>query len=228
LGRYEINGETAQLLDSKVIYDSKLTWGVALGTYCDRSGGQLENIYWQSSGFWQDLMSTFIFDLYQDFPGRAVPADEVLAIPDGGRGRPASLFRLDTKAMAIADAYEFPLVSPDGKSWDSHMMSSPQFVPRQGGDGSSIDGYIVCTAYGDRGNEFWIFDAKNLAQGPVCKLGHPDLNFSLTLHTAWLPKIDRRTATYNCPVREDYEELLKQQPQEVKDLFITEVYPHFE
>jgi carotenoid cleavage dioxygenase-like enzyme len=228
LGRYEINGETAQLLDSKVIYDSKLTWGVALGTYCDRSGGQLENIYWQSSGFWQDLMSKFIFDLYQDFPGRAVPADEVLAIPDGGRGRPASLFRLDTKAMAIADAYEFPLVSPDGKSWDSHMMSSPQFVPRQGGDGSSIDGYIVCTAYGDRGNEFWIFDAKNLAQGPVCKLGHPDLNFSLTLHTAWLPKIDRRTATYNCPVREDYEELLKQQPQEVKDLFITEVYPHFE
>jgi hypothetical protein len=49
LGRYEINGETAQLLDSKVIYDSKLTWGVALGTYCDRSSGQLENIYWQSA-----------------------------------------------------------------------------------------------------------------------------------------------------------------------------------
>jgi hypothetical protein len=107
------------------------------------------------------------------------------------------------------------------------MVLSPQFVPRADGNGSSTDGYIVCTVASENRDEIWIFDAKNLAQGPLCKLGHSSLNFSYTIHTAWLPKIAPRTASYNCGVREDYQEQVKNSPV-LQELFETKVYPHFE
>jgi carotenoid cleavage dioxygenase-like enzyme len=233
LGRYTIDGESGRLLESKVFYDAKRTWGIGFYTYRDRlSTGlpprQLDNIYWQSFGFWQDLLPKFIFDLYKNYQYRVVSPEELLQIPDNGRGRPPCLFRIDTNKMAIADCYEFPLVSPDGKHWDSHTLSSPQFIPRANGDGSSTDGYIMCTVFTQHGDQIWIFDAKDLAQGPLCQLGHPELNFGFTLHTAWLPKITSRTASYNCSVREDYQELVNKQSSDIQELFNTKVYPYFE
>ncbi|WP_414587175.1 carotenoid oxygenase family protein [Scytonema sp. PCC 10023] len=232
LGRYVIDGESGEILDSKKLSDSRQTWGVGLYTYCDRlstglPSAQVENIYWQSSGFWQELCTKFIFDLYKDDKYRVVSPEELLHA-DSGRSRPSCLFRLDTKHMVIADAYEFPVISEDDKHWDSHMVLSPQFVPRADGDGSSTDGYIVCTVVSKDGDQIWIFDAKDLAQGPLCKLGHPSLNFSYTIHTAWLPKIAPRTAGYNCPVREDYQDQVEKNSQDIQDLFETEVYPYFE
>jgi hypothetical protein len=53
------------------------------------------------------------------------------------------------------------------------------------------------------------------------------LRFGFTLHTAWLPKIAKRTATYNIPVEEDYKDLVAQQPAEIQELFEKEIYPHF-
>ncbi|MBW4630853.1 MAG: carotenoid oxygenase family protein [Iphinoe sp. HA4291-MV1] len=231
LGRYVIDGERGEILESKVLYNSKYTWGVGLYTYSDRlptsqPSGQLENIYWQSSGFWQELFTKFIFDLYKDYEDRVVLPEELLQI-GYGQSRPSCLFRLDTKYMEIADAYEFPVVSKDDKHWNSYMVLSPQFVPRADGDGSSTDGYVVCTVASEDRDEIWIFDAKNLAQGPLCKLGHPLLNFGYTIHTTWLPKIAPRTAHYNCPVREDYQDQVKKNSQDIQDLFETEVYPYF-
>ena len=230
LGRYVIDGESGEILESKVLSDSKHTWGVGLYTYCDRlSTGQpsaeLENIYWQSSGFWQELSTKFVLNLYKDDKNRLVPLKQLLQI-DNGQSKPSCLLRLNTIDMKIADAYKFPVTSVDGK-WDSYMVLSPQFVPRADGDGSSTDGYIVCTVASENRDEIWIFDAKNLAQGPLCKLGHDKLNFSYTIHTAWLPKIAPRTASYNCGVREDYQEQVKNSP-ELQELFETKVYPHFE
>jgi len=108
-----------------------------------------------------------------------------------------------------------------------YMINSPQFVPRAGGNGDSTDGYIVCTIYFKKSSEIWIFDAKKLVCGPICKLGHPELRFGFTLHTAWLPKIAKRTADYNIPVEEDYKDLVAQQPAEIQELFEKEIYPHF-
>lgn len=231
LGRYVINGESGEILESNVLSNSRYTWGVGLYTYCDRlstglPSGQLENIYWQSSGFWQELFTKFIFDLYKDNQNRIVSPKKLLQA-NNRQNRPSCLFRLNTTDMKIADAYEFPVTLEDEK-WNSHMILSPQFVPRANGDGSSTDGYIVCTVASEDGDEIWIFDGKNLAQGPLCKLGHPCLNFSYTIHTAWLPKIAPRTASYNCPVREDYQEQVENNSQDIQDLFETEIYPYFE
>lgn len=82
-------------------------------------------------------------------------------------------------------------------------------------------------SYTLRGSEFWIFDAQDLAQGPLCKLEHPSLKLGSTVHTAWLPKIARRTANYYISAQEDYQSLVAQQPDKIKVLFETEIYPHF-
>jgi carotenoid cleavage dioxygenase-like enzyme len=232
LGRYLIDGESGEILESKVVSDPRKTWGLGLYTYheslpTNKPPKKVENIYWQASGFWQDLLTKSVFDMYKDYKYRVVPAEQLLENPSNPQSKPSCLLRLDTKSMEIADSYEFPLVSKDGKQWDSHIICSPQFVPRANGDGSSTDGYIVCTVLSDK-SEIWIFDAQNLAQGALCKLGHPSLNFAYTLHTTWLPKIAQHKASYNCSVREDYQDLVKKKSKEIQKLFEDKVYPPFE
>jgi hypothetical protein len=120
--------------------------------------------------------------------------------------------------MEIADSYNLP---------EDHFISSPQFVPRANSEGGSMDGYIVCTVFFKNSNEIWIFDAKALASGPKCKLKHPSLNFGFTMHTAWLPTIAPRTASYDIPVRQDYENAVKQKSPKIQELFEKDVYPYF-
>jgi hypothetical protein len=227
LGRYVIDGDKGTLTESKVIYSSPYTWGTGLYAYRDRlsSGKQsskIENIYWTSLGLWPELMTQFFLDLYQDSPYQAVPLDNLLDLAK--QGVPSYLFRLQTRedSLTIKDSYPFP---------KGCMCSSPQFIPRRGSEDSSTDGYIVCTVYkpeSRQSNEYWIFDAANLAGGPLCTLSHPDLNFGYSLHTAWLPKIGPRQVNYNVPIRSDFQELVKEQSLEIQKLFKEEIYPHFQ
>ena len=232
LGRYVIDVESGQVVESNVISDDKLTWGIALNTYCDtlpsgKNAENIKNIYWNSDGFWPELLTKFILNLYKDYKYRVVSNEDLLKLLDRQEGKPACLLRLDTQEMKIADAFVFlPEIESDNTA-QGYMINSPQFVPRAGGNGDSTDGYIVCTIYFKNSSEIWIFDAKNLVCGPICKLGHPELRFGFTLHTAWLPKIAKRTATYNIPVEEDYKDLVAQQPAEIQELFEKEIYPHF-
>jgi hypothetical protein len=93
-------------------------------------------------------------------------------------------------------------------------------------NGSSTDGYIICTVFGRNSNEIWIFQADQLGAGPICKLSHPQLDFGFTMHTTWLSAIAPRTASYDIPVRQDYESLLNQPA--IQQLFTEAVYPHFQ
>ncbi|MBO3461717.1 carotenoid oxygenase family protein [Aetokthonos hydrillicola Thurmond2011] len=232
LGSYLIDGESGEILESKVVFNPRKTWGLGLYTYREslptgKPPKKVENIYWQASGFWQDLLTKMVFDMYKDYKYRVVPAEKLLDSSNDPQSRPSCLLRLDTKTMEIADSYEFPVLTKDRKKWDSHIICSPQFVPRADGDGGSTDGYIVCTVLSDK-SEIWIFDGKDLAQGPLCKLGHPSLLFAYTLHTTWLPKIAAHKSSYNYSVYQDYQDLVKTQFQEIQDLFETEVYRPFE
>ena len=243
LGRYEIDGETGEILGQKVIpevfsletEECRCTWGIALYAYLERLPSSLyptlppekiDNIYWVSLGLWKDLITEFICDLYKHYKNQKVPLQELLRIAEE-EGRPSCLFRVDTastQSMNIADCYEFP---------PGHIGLSPQFVPR--GDGnSSTNGYIVCTVWFGNSYEIWIFEAWDLKQGPQWKLSHPSLNFGLTLHAVWLPTIGSHQARYNVPVRQDYQDLVEQFPypseikKEIQELFDNEVYPHFD
>lgn len=177
-------------------------------------------MYWCTLGFSWELLTKRVLDLYRDYPYRKLPIANLPKDP-----QPGALFRLHASTMAIADAYKAPA---------GRMLLSPQFVPREGSAGGSTDGYVVCTVISDdtswsgsSGDEIWIFDAKNLAQGPLCRLGHPLLDMPFTLHSTWMKEIAPRTATYKIPAQADFADGLKSQPSDVQQLFASEVFPHF-
>ncbi len=230
LGRYVIDGKSQEEtpIESKVISDQKYTWGPSLYTYLDRlpSGmtpGHLDNIYWSSFGLWKDLMTQFMCYLYRNYKYQQVPQSKVLSLAENGI--PPCLFRLQTCSMDIADQYQFP---------PGYMVSSPQFMPRRGNQGSSTDGYIVCTVFTPERNEIWIFNAEALSQGAICKLYDSSVNFAFTLHTAWLQEIGSRSTKYKISLKEDYEELAKnfqshpEFEKEIEDLFAKELYRRLE
>ncbi|MEH1986699.1 MULTISPECIES: carotenoid oxygenase family protein [unclassified Nostoc] len=221
LGRYQIDGETGQIQDAKVIYDTRRHWGIGFYACQEKLASglppkRIDNVYWQSLGFWPELLTEFIYNLYEDYPYRAVPLKELMQREEA-LNRPSSLFRVDTIKMEVADFYDAP---------SGYFISSPQFIPRLNSNGSSTDGYIVCTVFGEDKNEIWIFQADQLAAGPICKLSHPQLDFGFTMHTTWLSAIAPRTANYDIPVRQDYESLLNQPA--IQQLFAEAVYPHFQ
>jgi hypothetical protein len=222
LGRYVIDAEQGELVKSQLVAETPSTWGTGLYAFLDRlpSGkppSQLENIYWASLGLWEELMTDFGRELFEDYKYRAIPIDDVLELAK--KGIPSSLFRVNTKEMVLEDSYQFPT---------GYIGSSPQFMPKRDSDGSSTDGYLICTVFTPENSEFWLFDGKKLSKGPVCKLSHPSLNFGFSLHTTWLPAIGHRKAEYNIPVSLDYQTVVNQQSDSmIRELFEKEIYPHF-
>ena len=91
---------------------------------------------------------------------------------------PSTLVTIDLEAFRICDAYTFAATT---------SLSSPQFIPdpeRTGDRG----GWLTCVVWTSDASWLWVFDAENLAQGPIAELSVPTtLGFSL--HTAWLPNV---------------------------------------
>ncbi|PNW41148.1 UNVERIFIED_CONTAM: lignostilbene-alpha,beta-dioxygenase [Euhalothece sp. KZN 001] len=222
LGRYVINGENGNLIQSKVISENPFTWGTGLYAYLDRlpSGlppSRLENIYWSSLGVWPELMTKYSVELYENYKYRALPTTEVLNLAK--EGVPSCLLRLNTTKMEIVDFYQLPR---------GYLINSIQFMPRQGANGESTNGYLLCTVFSPDRNEFWLFDGENLKQGAICKLSHASLNFGFTLHTTWLPTINPHQETYKIPVSSDYQPILDQKSDPmIQKLFEEKIYPQF-
>jgi len=194
LGRYVIDGKTGAVLDSATVYDDRFTWTIAL--YAARevpavvaAPEKIEHLFWCSAGFFPELLTKFVYQLYENYPHRVTPLSEFPQL--GKEGRPSCLFRVDTVGMTIADVHAAPA---------GVIIDSPQFVARGVGP---LDGWIVATAFTPARLEFWIYDAAKLAQGPICKLDGSSLPFGFSLHTAWLPEVTARTAAYRVDLATD-------------------------
>lgn len=199
LGRYEIDPDRGCLTDAKVIADDDCTWALALYAGKDLNTPaanplEIDQIYWASEGFFVELLTQFVYELYEEYPHRLTPLRAVRAMPGQG-GRPAWVLRLDTKTMQLADRYQLP---------DGHMIGSMQYAPRGAGP---TEGYLVCTVYTPQRVEVWVFDAADLTLGPVCRLHHPELVIGFSLHSAWLPDIAPRTSSYRVTAAEDFGDL---------------------
>jgi hypothetical protein len=249
LGRYVINADDGTLSEAKTTSHKAFSWGMGLyavrehGSSKDKPLAAIKSVYWQSLGFWPELLSEFVFKLYQDYPSRLMPLAELLKSTQPGE-RPSTLFRVDTETMAIADAYPFPQHRLNDGSWQSWICNSPQFVPRPKTEpateatadnetGETVgdpetDGWIICCAISEQSKELWIFDAANLASGPLCKLSHPDFDPGYTIHTAWLQEIEPRSATYCIDAKADYDPLIAQASQAVRKLFKQDIYPRLD
>ncbi len=106
-----------------------------------------------------------------------------------------------------------------------------------------MDGYILCSMVNgspdiDHDNdqysrEIWFFDAAELSKGPVCKLQHPELQFAFTIHSVWSPDCVSSNTSYNIPVREDYDWVISNFPNQerqknMREFMEKNVYPFFE
>lgn len=223
IARHVIDVETGTIVSSDLLYHEDFTWSVTLYTHRGSSApDRFEHLDWAAMGFQPELLTKRVFDLSAAYQYRYTPIEQ-LPFDSGKR---AALFRTDATTVRSEDSDGY--VFPAGRA-----LSSPQFVPAKGRTGPK-DGYIVCTVVSDdtsnptsSGDEFWIFDASDLAKGPVCRLGHPLLDLGYTLHTLWMEEIKPRTASYLVPVKEDYEAFVEKASTEVQQIFETAVYPHF-
>ncbi|MDJ0618689.1 MAG: carotenoid oxygenase family protein [Calothrix sp. MO_192.B10] len=245
LGRYYIDAKNGTLCESAVTTNFDANWAIAIWAYSNQKmadgswypPAKFDNIYWGAWGAWEDLLSKYIAKIYEDYEYRDESVAEVKQAT--AQGKPSNICRLDTETMEVADVYQFP---------PGYFGNSPQFVPRANGSGDSTDGYILCTVIYDNGDragdveigtsEIWIFDAQDFHRGeidpvwgiakPLCRLRHPQFKFGFTTHSTWLPKIAPRTpGIYRISIREDYEEIVKQQEPEIQQIFEEKVYPHF-
>lgn len=250
LGCHVIDGESGSVEISELTSDLNHTWATAFCTYRDDTPTmQIEDIYWNSWGCWQDLMSKRIFDLYKNYENRKVSLEKVISI--ARKGLPANLCRLHIQRDNNADKHpKIQLNIEDGYHFPSgYLGSSAQFVPRADKTGST-EGYIICVViHSDNylsqeepksqeieqwsdNSEIWIFDAEKLETGPLYRLSNSQLNFGFTLHTTWLPEIAPSPKRQDYNIRQDYDWLIDKQHedirQEIRNLFETEVYPNFE
>lgn len=199
VGRYVVDCQSGQVVSAKTVHDDQATWTIAL--YAGRElptltriPERLGQIYWSSAGFFPELLTRFVYDLYRDYPHRVTPLDEIRALAQEG-GRPACLFRLDTTTMQIADRHLLP---------SGHMTGSVQLVPGPGDDPTS--GWLVAMVFTPARTEVWIYDAAALAKGPICRLDGSALGVGFTIHTAWLPEVQRRQAPYRVGLAADLPE----------------------
>jgi len=222
LGRYVIDVASETVVESQVLFDDDCMMSTAaLYTHKSMDVQDIyENVFWCSLGYSEELRLQHIEELYADYPYRR---RSIADMPEDTR--PSSIFRVYHPTMEIRDRYLFPA---------GRFAVSPQFVPREGSS-SDTDGYIVVNVLSDdgdtegsSGDEIWVFDAANLNQGPLVRLGHPDLNLPFTLHTCWMPRVATRTSAYKISIRDDIGDAVSRQDAETRGMFEAEVYPYFE
>ena len=225
-GRYVIDAETGEVRDQKVLTDDDLGWAIALyaGQQLnteDPLPERIEHLWWCTEGVFPDLLTRFVYDLYERYPHRETPLSVIRAMADGGR--PSGIVRLDTASLTIGDRYALPV---------GVMAGSLQLVPKPNAS-SPLDGYLVGTVYTDARTELWVLNAGDLAAGPVCKLASPEWRTGFSLHTAWLPSLAPRESSYRVTARADLEAAVEKLAAEtgvraLADRFAEALYPRFE
>lgn len=220
---------------NKEIYQTLRENPLYLGFYAYRKDTEtITDLYVIQGGVWPELLTEFIYDLYKDYsPHRRIPVPEFLEkVKDTV---PIILTHVQINRdhskhpMQVMQTYEFKIPV---------SVASIHFVPRAGSQkGQGDAGYILCTVvqsdnlYSNHHDspdphwsdncEIWIFDAQHLSNGPLYKVSHPHLNFSLTLHSTWLEKI-APAPTQDYSFKQDYKSrldaLLKKHPFKKKKI----------
>lgn len=227
VGKHHIDMKTSTVLDSKYIAETPYCWGPYLYTYMGRQiepfNGQ--DLYIMFKGFNKDILPKRIYEAYKDVDNRRMSIQDMVE-GDGIRHN-NSICRITTTNFEIAEGYVFP---------DKVLLYTIACMDsKDDGDGYVIAGVVTDDYHEDSsGHEYWLFEAKNLAKGPICKLGHPMLNNSTIFHTVYIPeaygkKLDEKDTSYHVSLREDYpREALKKWEPCVMKAFEDIIWPYFD
>jgi Retinal pigment epithelial membrane protein len=247
MARYTIDADTGAVLTANFLSDigdnpsKRNTWSVSVNTHRNlnrdselETGEKITSLYWMGWGFTWETIPKRIYRAYRDRDNRVIPVE---GLPQSDM--PASLLRLDTARMEIADSFEFPI---------GYLARSPQFIPSKDpcppGKDPATHGYIVCVIMSDAEpnnphtvaqDEIWIFHADDFKGKPIYRLSHPDINLGLTIHSTWIPTIEfgkypeaERQAMRKATLDRDFNPVVQAKIfPHTKTLFREVVYPHY-
>jgi carotenoid cleavage dioxygenase-like enzyme len=249
LGKWRINTKTLELeKDNSAVFESagnyeeeKIgpnTWTMVLYTYRDiisaeRNVPTIKQLWFVSAGADENLLTEFVWNLYKDYPHRKISLEEVKKITK--KGVPVCLQRINLETMQPEDLFQFS---------NKVYCRGVHFIPRKTRDlqiPEELDGYLFCPVQkgyiNEEGNwefssEFWVFDATDIAKGPICKMKHEGVKFAFTLHTAWLEEAVSETLPKPFTIKEDYGEVISKIPKMEGEKFLEpffeqNIYPHF-
>ncbi len=214
----------------------KYTFYIGLYAYRDAMPlRQLDDIYWVAGGAWPELLTRFIYDLYKDYAEDAghqpqEDAERIKQQIETGVPMMISHMHIDRSQLSAANPQPLSIQSHyvfdpafDPNCPENCMVFAMQFVPRAGSTAAD-DGYLVCTVVHSNhycstssysadpnwsdNSEIWIFDAKEVSDGPKYKLSHPQINFGMTLHSTWLETLES-SPNRDYSVRDDYQPLVR-------------------
>lgn len=229
IGKHLIDVRHSKVVWSKYISETPFCWGPYLYTFMDR---QLEpyngqDLFIMFKGFSRNILPERIFKAYKNVAERKVPIEKMV----GGEGihHNNSICRVTTDDFEIADAYVFP---------DRVHLYTIATLNSKYSEGA---GYVIAGIVTDQpagkqssGHEYWIFNASELSNGPVCKMGHGSLNNSTLFHTLYIPNstakiLDQKKAMYQIPIREDYpKEEIEKWDVSVLRCFEEVIWPYFD
>ncbi|MCO4771031.1 MAG: carotenoid oxygenase family protein [Deltaproteobacteria bacterium] len=236
VAKYVIDVDDQRVVDSQVMTKNPFTWTVAL--YAERTAGiptnfskRVKYLFWNSMGFFPEIATLELRELYQDYIHRKTPLSEIDRMKDTG-GRPSTLLRVDTENFVLGDHYILP---------PGFVCSTPQFLPRKKKRKTvheDLDGYLSAMVFppdppgGPPATpELWIFDANKLSRGPLCMLEHPDFTVGFTIHSAWMGALQPYDpANYKVDLREDFADSFQnvRRGAVLKPIFEEHIYPKFE
>lgn len=248
LGKWKINTNTWDLEEDKSVkfenpgnYNEENlgpnTWAIVLYTYRDMISSErvvptIKQLWYVSDGTDNNLLTEFVYNLYEEYPHRKLSLEIIKEVTK--KELPFGVTRINLETMQPEDYYQ---CAP------KTYIRGVQFIPRKTPNPNipeEMDGYLFAPVEVGAQSEgswsyssqFWIFDAQDIAKGPICKLGHEKLVFGFTLHTSWLPQAATSEQQYIISIKEDYEEVIGNIPMKadrefLKDFFNEHIYRHF-
>jgi carotenoid cleavage dioxygenase-like enzyme len=219
LGQYTLDCEKADIEDEFVFHlkgkaASKdcgpSTWGIGLISYPDIVSptaipNDFKYVWYMSNGPDPNMLTEFIYRMYDKYPNRLIPVKEVLEFNKAGM--PFVLNRYNCKEKKVDDYYELGPFT---------YLRAHYYIPSNDSSKGEYDGYLCTTlqiGVEEEGNlafhnEVWIFDCRNIGQGPICRLNHPELEFCFQLHSAWLPEIHPHQSDYAIDEEQDIKDCI--------------------
>ena len=229
VGKHVLDVKQGKVTHSQYLAQMPYTWGPYLYTYMGAKISPFhgQDLFLMFKGFSKGVLPKRIFNAYKDIDSRKVPLDEMIS--GNGLQHNNSICRITTDDLKIADAYVFS---------DRVLLLTIACLESKD---KEHPGYVLAGVVKDEivegkssGHEYWLFPADKLAGGPICKLGHPELNNSTLFHGIYIPSsVDRnlktRVSPYRVSLRDDYpEDELKQWDNEIFSLFRDVIWPYFD
>lgn len=229
LGKHVIDMSKQEVLKSSYIRDQRYTFAPYMYSYMGRQTRNFDeqDLFIMFKGHRQDMLPKRVYEAYKEVKNRKIPLDDLTK--NGKISCNNSIARMNKERFEVEDLYEFE---------DKVLLYTISCIESDDriGKGYVLAGVVRDVEENDQtsGHEYWMFDANALAKGPICKLGHKELNNSVLFHTVYLSnrqeeELEQREVKYNVDLREDYpkEELVKWN-KEVLEVFENVIWPYFE